>query len=139
MGRSIAPTLLALALIAVIASCRVDEPDPRCVAREHLRAALVSVEWAVAAVASADPEAGEAAMAAVDRHVRSARASLTELAPELRDGPTARRLTEAANYLAFVVADHAISGVPDGALARFAAREVRRAAPGVAADAPFGC
>ena len=125
-----------LTVVLLLAGCQSASDDPRCLARGELLKAAALIERADAAETAGDEDAVRQAVDGADDLVARARARLRTADTEGTDG-TVRRMTEAANYLGFITADFAATGVVDGTLVQFAVRELNR--PAFGAAAPMNC
>jgi len=136
-SRAAARLGLAL-LVGTLVACGGQSTDPRCAAQQALRDAIRAVDLAEAAEDSGDPAAVRRQVDEAGRLVRLARSRLGAAQSTAGGDGAARRMLEAANYLAFIVEDFAASGEVDGALAQFAARELNAAGSGVGGT-PLNC
>ena len=142
-GRAIRTTAAACLTVALLlAGCQGESDDPRCLARGELLKAAALIERADAAETAGDEDAVRQAVEGADDLVARARARLRTADAEGTDG-TVRRMTEAANYLGFIIEEFATTGVVDGTLVQFAVRELNRPAvldrPAVGDAAPMNC
>ena len=134
MIRTTAAACLTVALL--LAGCQGASDDPRCLARGELLKAAALIERADAVEAAGDDAAVRQAVGGAEDLVAAARARLRSADAEGTDGPV-RRMTEAANYLGFIIEEFAATGVVDGTLVQFAVRELDR--PAVGDAAPMNC
>lgn len=142
-GQAIRTTAAACLTVALLlAGCQGESDDPRCLARGELLKAAALIERADAAETAGDEDAVRQAVEGADDLVARARARLRTADAEGTDG-TVRRMTEAANYLGFIIEEFATTGVVDGTLVQFAVRELNRPAvldrPAVGDAAPMNC
>jgi hypothetical protein len=129
---------LALAIVVLAACGGTDDQRAICGAVAALRGALAEVAAARESDRNGDAAGVAQRMANVQRLLRVVRADLVAAT----SGPSTdavRGLSEAANYIDFMIGDYRQTGSVDYALTQFAEREVNRAAAGGGASTPINC